>query len=72
MLFADAFVEGRLYVCGVRVLPLVWLVEEILGAQRRHDRAAVKVAINALGAATGSYPSATPRLAWTVLLRRSL
>ncbi len=56
---------------GARGLPLAWLLEEILGAQRRHDRA-VKVAVNALGAATGSYPSAMLRLARTVFLRSSL
>lgn len=63
LLFTDAFVRGRLHVRGVRVLPLEWLVGEILGAKERHDRAVVKTAVNALGNATGCYPSSTPRLA---------
>lgn len=63
LLFTDAFVRGRLYVRGVRVLPLEWLVGEILGAKERHHRAAVKTAVNALGNATGCYPSSTPRSA---------
>ncbi len=61
LLFTDAFVRGRLSVRGVRVLPLECLVGEILGAKERHDRAAVKTAVNALVDATGCYPSSTPR-----------
>ncbi len=61
MLFSDAFVEGRIVLGGVRVLPLSWLREEILGARRVHDLLSVKTAVNALGAAPGCYPSVTPR-----------
>jgi len=57
----DAFVRGRLYVRGVRLLPLEWPVGEILGAKERHDRAAVNTAVNALVGATGCYPSSTLR-----------
>ncbi len=32
LLFSEAFVEGRIMVRGVRILPLPWLVEEILDA----------------------------------------
>lgn len=62
LLFTEAFVEGRLLVRGVRVLPLSWLVEEILSARKRHDCQEVKAAVNAVGAASGCYPSAVPRL----------
>ena len=48
----------------MRVLPLDWLVGEIVGAKERHDRAAVNTAVNARVDATGCYPSSTPRPAW--------
>jgi hypothetical protein len=44
---------GRLYVRGLRVLPLEWLVGEILDARDRHGRAAVNTTVNALVDATG-------------------
>ncbi len=61
LLFTEAFVDGRLMVRGVRVLPLPWLVEEILDARECYGSRRVKAAVNALGAATGCYPSAAPR-----------
>ena len=61
LLFTDAFVQGRLYVRGACVLPLEWLVGEILGARDRHGRAAVNTTVNALVDATGCSPSSTPR-----------
>ena len=61
LLFSDAFVEGHVSCRGVRVLPLAWLVEEILSSNDRQDLPTVKTAVNALGAATGCYPSAPPR-----------
>jgi hypothetical protein len=61
LLFTDAFLRGRLFVRGVRVLPLELLVGEILGSRESHDRAAVNTAVNALVDATGCYPSSTPR-----------
>ena len=61
LLFTEAFVQGRLFVRGVRVLPLGWMVGEILRSEKCHDRRAVLAAVNALGDATGSYPSLTPR-----------
>lgn len=62
LLFTDAFVRGRICVRGVRVLPLEWLVGEILDARERHGRPALKSALNALVDATGCYPSSAPRL----------
>ncbi|HET7479245.1 MAG TPA: nuclease-related domain-containing protein, partial [Rubrobacteraceae bacterium] len=59
--FTEAFVEGRVFVRGVRVLPLRWLVEEILRGEVMHDSLTVAKAVNALGAATGCYPSSVPR-----------
>ncbi|MDP9424597.1 MAG: NERD domain-containing protein [Actinomycetota bacterium] len=35
LLFTDAFVEGRITARGVRVLPLKWIVGEILKPERR-------------------------------------
>ncbi len=61
LLFSDAFVEGRVSCRGVRVLPLAWLVQELLSSNNRHDLPTVKTAVNALTNATGCYPSATPR-----------
>jgi hypothetical protein len=58
--FTNAFVEGRVYVRGVRVLPLRWLAEEILGGEIRYGRQEVKSTVAALGRATGCYPSAGP------------
>ncbi len=51
--FTDAFARGRLFVRGVRVLPLEWLVGEILGARDRHARATFNTAANVLADATG-------------------
>lgn len=59
--FTDAFVEGRVFVRGVRVLPLRWLVEEILRGEVVHDSRTVATAVNALGTATGCYPSSVPQ-----------
>ncbi len=59
--FTEAFVEGRVFVKGVRVLPLDWLKEEILRGEVLHDSHKVAIAVNAVGAATGCYPSAGPR-----------
>lgn len=59
--FTEAFVEGRIFVKGVRALPLRWLNEEILNHRTRHDSRTVAIAVNALGAATGCFPSAVPR-----------
>lgn len=58
--FTRAFVSGRLYIRGVRVLPLRWLVGEILDRESTCDAKQIKVAVNALGGATGCYPSAVP------------
>lgn len=58
--FTNAFVEGRVYVRGVRVLPLRWLTEEILRRETRYGRQEVKAAVGDLGQATGCYPSAVP------------
>ena len=44
-------------------VPLPWLIEEILDARDCYDARRVKYAVNALGAATGCYPSAALRLA---------
>ncbi len=60
LLFSNAFVEGRISCRGVRVLPLTWLVHEILSSNNRHDLPTVKTAVNDLTNATGCYPSATP------------
>ncbi len=59
--FTDAFVEGRTFVRGVRVLPLPWLKEGILEHKMPHDSRMIAQAVNALGAATGCFPSAVPR-----------
>lgn len=59
--FTDAFVEGRVFVRGVRVLPLRWLKDQVLKNEKRHDSRTVALAVGALGAATGCYPSAVPR-----------
>ena len=40
---------------GVRVLPLEWLVGEILGARHCQGRAAVNTTVNALVDATGCH-----------------
>lgn len=61
LLFTDAYVEGRITARGVRVLPLDWIVGEILKHERRHDLATVKAAVAKLGDATGCHPSAGPR-----------
>ena len=37
LLFSEAFVEGRIMVWGVRILPLPWLVEKILDAGECYD-----------------------------------
>ena len=58
--FTRAFVAGRLYLRGVRVLPLRWLPGEILERESMYDVRRLKVAVNALGEATGCYPSAVP------------
>lgn len=58
--FTNASVEGRVYVRGVRVLPLRWLTDEILGREARYGRREVKAVVGALGQATGCYPSAVP------------
>ena len=63
LLFTDAFVEGRVYARGVRVLPLKWLTGEILNSNSRHDLASVKAAVSKLSNATGCHPSAAPLLA---------
>ena len=59
--FTDAFVEGRIFVRGVKVVPLDWLNDEILGREVRHESRFVAQAVNALGRTTGSYPSSVPR-----------
>lgn len=59
--FTEAFVKGRVFVRGVRALPLRWLEGEILKGKKRHDSQTVKLAAGALGLATGCYPSAVPR-----------
>lgn len=59
--FTEAFVEGRAFVRGVKVLPLRWLKDEVLKNGKRHDSRAVALAVGALGSATGCYPSAVPR-----------
>lgn len=58
--FTEAFVDGRIFVKGVRVLPLDWLNEEILRGEILHDSRTVAVAVNAVGAATGCHPSSVP------------
>ena len=58
--FTRAFVAGGLYVRGVRVLPLRWLADEVLKREGAYDAKQIKVAVNALGEATGCYPSAVP------------
>ncbi|QIN79253.1 hypothetical protein GBA65_12830 [Rubrobacter marinus] len=63
LLFTDAFVEGRMAVRGVRVLPLKWTVGEILAPSIRHETGAVKMAVSKLSSNTGCHPSAAPRLA---------
>ena len=60
--FTQAFVEGRVFVKGVRVLPLRWMKEEMLRGEILHDSRTVSVAVNVLGAATGCYPSSVPRV----------
>lgn len=60
--FSEAFVEGRVFVKGVRVLPIRWLKQEIPHSEVLHDSRTVALAVNALGTATGCYPSAVPRL----------
>ncbi|MGI9050039.1 MAG: nuclease-related domain-containing protein [Rubrobacteraceae bacterium] len=60
--FTRAFVTGRLRVRGVRVFPLRWLAGEILEREPSRSPEEVKVAVNALGKATGCYPSAGPTL----------
>ncbi len=59
--FSEAFVEGRVFVRGVRALPLGWLKGEILRSEQSREAREVATAVNALGAATGCYPSAVPR-----------
>lgn len=59
--FTEAFVEGRVFVRGVRVLPVRWMKEEMLRGEVLHDSRTVAAAVNALGAATGCYPSSVPR-----------
>jgi hypothetical protein len=59
--FAEARVEGGCRVRGVRVLPLRWLVGEVLRTEARRDAPTVKEAVSALSAATGCHPSAAPR-----------
>jgi len=60
--FSEAFVEGCVFLRGVRVLPLNWLKDEILRSEQRHKTCdEVISAVNALGAATGCYPSSVPR-----------
>lgn len=61
LLFTDAFVEGRVTARGVRVLPLSWMVGEILKSESRHDLQSVKSAVAKLSNATGCHPSAAPR-----------
>jgi hypothetical protein len=58
--FANARTKGRLIVRGVRVLPLPWLIGEILDSEERHEPRAVKTAVSTLSAATGCHPSAAP------------
>jgi len=59
--FTDAFVEGRTFVRGVRVLPLPWIKAGILEHKMSHDSRTIAQAVNALGDATGCFPSAVPR-----------
>ena len=61
LLFTDAFVEGRISVRGVRVLPLYWINGEILKSGIQHDLGTVKAAVARLSSATGCHPSAAPR-----------
>ena len=61
LLFTDAFVEGRITARGVRVLPLKWVVGEILNSGSRHDRATVKAAVARFSGETGCHPSSVPR-----------
>lgn len=61
LLFTDAFVEGRITARGVRVLPLKWMVGEILKSENRYDLGTVKGAVARLSTATGCHPSAAPR-----------
>lgn len=61
LLFTDAFVEGRITARGVRVLPLTWVVGEILKYKSRHDRKTVKAAVARLSETIGCHPSAAPR-----------
>lgn len=61
LVFSPAFVQGRIFVQGVRVLPLKWLVTEILKGETEMDPAALKQAVSALSTATSCYPSAAPR-----------
>lgn len=59
--FTDAFVEGRLFVRGVKIVPLDWLNDEILKRDVRYESRLITQAVNSLGKTTGSYPSSVPR-----------
>lgn len=61
LVFTNAFVQRRLLVRGVRVLPSRWLVAEVLKGAVALEPAALKRAVAALGAETGCYPSFGPR-----------
>jgi hypothetical protein len=61
LVFSEAFVQGRISVQGVRVLPSKWLVGEILTGRADLEAVALKQAVAALGSAVGCYPSSAPR-----------
>lgn len=61
LVFTNAFVQGRVFVRGVRVLPAKRLVAEVLKGGTEMEPAALKQAVSALSAATGYYPSSAPR-----------
>jgi hypothetical protein len=61
LVFSQAFVQGRISVQGVRVLPSQWLVGGILKGGAGLESVALKQAVAALGSAVGCYPSSAPR-----------
>jgi hypothetical protein len=61
LVFTNAFVQGRVLVRGVRVLPAKWLVGEVLKGGAALEPAVLKRAVSALSTATGYYPSSAPR-----------
>ena len=60
--FTDAFVSGRLCIRGVRVLPLQWLVDEILTHETYYSPGEVANAAATLSHTTGYAPSTVPHL----------